>query len=222
MTIVLKIFFVILAYLIGSIPFGLLFGLFKGIDIREHGSHNIGTTNTGRVLGQKYAILTYACDMGKGALFVALFRFGLIPSTYMVLSPLLYGVIACLGHTFSIYLKFKGGKAVATGSGMVLGYVPLLFIICFSFFFLIVFITKKVSVGSLSAVILAVILSFVLVYYYNGFTWSNEVTHYNMYLLLSVSLIASVVWVKHMKNVERIFSGTESNVKFLTKKSHES
>ena len=124
MTIVLKIFFVILTYLVGSIPFGLVFGLLKGINIREHGSHNIGTTNTGRVLGQKYAILTYACDMGKGALFVALFRFGLIPSEYMILTPLLYGVVACLGHTFSIYLGFKGGKSVASGVGTIWFAIP--------------------------------------------------------------------------------------------------
>lgn len=218
MTIVLKIFFVILTYLVGSIPFGLVFGLLKGINIREHGSHNIGTTNTGRVLGQKYAILTYACDMGKGALFVALFRFGLIPSEYMILTPLLYGVVACLGHTFSIYLGFKGGKAVATGSGVLLGYAPLLFLVCFSFFFIILFITRTVSIGSLMASLLAVILSFVLVCYFEGFVWTN-ITYYNMYFLIAVCIIASVIWIKHSKNIERILSGTESKVGWLTKKS---
>ena len=216
MDIVLKIFFVLLAYLVGSIPFGLVFGLLKGIDIREHGSHNIGTTNTGRVLGQKYAILTYACDMFKGALFVALFRFNIIPSTYMVLSPLLYGVVACLGHTFSVYLKFKGGKAVATGSGMILGYAPTLFIASFSFFFLIVLITRRISVGSLSAALLALILSFILVYYRGSFSWSND-THFNMYFLISISLIASVVWIKHIKNLERLFLNTESKVNWFHK-----
>ena len=220
MTIVLKIFFVILAYLVGSIPFGLLLGFFKGVDIREHGSHNIGTTNTGRVLGQKYAVLTYALDMGKGALFVALFRFRLIPESYMILSPLLYGVIACLGHTFSIYLGFKGGKAVATGSGMLLGYAPLLFLICFGFFFLMVFITKMVSVGSLSAALLAAILSFVLVIVFKGFVWNQSVA-YNMYLLIGICLIAIVIWIKHIKNIERIINGTESKVKWLSKKSRD-
>ena len=218
MIVVLKIFFIILAYLIGSIPFGLLFGLFKGIDIREHGSHNIGTTNTGRVLGQKYAILTYACDMSKGALFVALFRFKAIPETYMVLSPLLYGVVACLGHTFSIYLGFKGGKAVATGSGMILGYAPILFLVCFAFFFLMVFITKMVSVGSLSASLLASILAFALVFYSKGFVW-NQTIPYNMYLLVGICLISCVIWIKHIKNIERIISGTEAKVSWLTKKS---
>ena len=218
MTIVLKIFFIVLTYLVGSIPFGLLFGLFKGIDIREHGSHNIGTTNTGRVLGQKYAILTYACDMGKGALFVALFRFRVISEDYMVLSPLLYGVVACLGHTFSIYLKFKGGKAVATGSGMLLGYAPLLFLVCFGFFFLMLFITKRVSIGSLSASLLATILSFILVFYFKGFVWNQSIP-YNMYLLVGVCIITCVIWIKHTKNIERIIAGTESKVSWSTKKS---
>ena len=218
MTIVLKIFFIVLTYLVGSIPFGLLFGLFKGIDIREHGSHNIGTTNTGRVLGQKYAILTYACDMGKGALFVALFRFRVISEDYMVLSPLLYGVVACLGHTFSIYLKFKVGKAVATGSGMLLGYAPLLFLVCFGFFFLMLFITKRVSIGSLSASLLATILSFILVFYFKGFVWNQSIP-YNMYLLVGVCIITCVIWIKHTKNIERIIAGTESKVSWSTKKS---
>ena len=218
MTIVLKVFFLILTYLIGSIPFGLLIGLLKGVDIREHGSHNIGTTNTGRVLGQRYAVLTYALDMGKGALFVALFRFGLIPSEYMVLSPLLYGVVACFGHTFSIYLKFKGGKAVATGSGMILGYAPLLFLVCFVFFFAVMLITRRVSIGSLLASTLAVILSFILVFHFDGFTWEPLVI-YNMYFLIAICLISSIIWVKHIKNIERIANNTESKVKWLTKKS---
>src|SRR5690606_30741212 len=109
----IQIGLLIFSYLLGSIPTGFLLGKMKGIDIREHGSKNIGATNTGRVLGMRYAVIAYIFDMLKGAVLVFLFRFEFIDPKYCLLHPLLYGLAACLGHTSSIYLKFKGGKAVA-------------------------------------------------------------------------------------------------------------
>ncbi|NLD26203.1 MAG: glycerol-3-phosphate acyltransferase, partial [Acholeplasmataceae bacterium] len=92
MNIVIKIFFLILSYLFGSIPFGFIIGKIKGVDIRDHGSKNIGSTNVGRVLGREYAVLAYLLDMSKGAIFVLLFRFEIIPLEYCLFSPLLYGL----------------------------------------------------------------------------------------------------------------------------------
>ncbi|MDD4388943.1 MAG: glycerol-3-phosphate acyltransferase, partial [Bacilli bacterium] len=116
MVYIIQIGLLIVSYLLGSIPWGVVFGKIKCIDIRKHGSKNIGATNTGRVLGQRYAIYTYILDMVKGAVIVFLFRFNIIPGRYCLLSqPLIYGLAAVLGHTFSVYLKFRGGKAVATG-----------------------------------------------------------------------------------------------------------
>ena len=124
-----QLLFLILAYLIGSIPTGFLIGKSKGIDIRNHGSNNIGATNTARTLGKKYFILVIFLDGLKGFIFVFLFRFGILPHEWCLLSPVLYGISATLGHVFPIYLKFKGGKAVSTGAGVALGYSPIICII---------------------------------------------------------------------------------------------
>ena len=162
MVIFLKILFLILAYLIGSVPFGLIISKLKNQDLREKGSCNIGAANAGRVLGKSYAALTFALDMFKGALFVILFRYKIIPSTYMVLSPSLYGFFACLGHCFPIYLKFKGGKGVATGAGCIFGYFPLLSIIALGVFFIVVRITKIAALGSLISGFILTIISIIL------------------------------------------------------------
>ena len=89
-----KILFLVLAYLIGSVPFGYLIGRLKGHDLLKEGSKNIGATNAGRVLGKKYAILTYAFDMVKSFLFVFLFNYKILPVEWCVLNPMLYGLVA--------------------------------------------------------------------------------------------------------------------------------
>ena len=138
----LQLLFIFLAYFIGSIPFGFLIGKMKGVDLRKEGSGNIGATNCGRVLGKKYAVIVFLLDVLKGFIFVFLFRFKFISPQYMVISPLLYGLLAALGHSYSIYLNFKGGKAVATSCGMILGFSPALFLIIFIAFFVVKKVTK--------------------------------------------------------------------------------
>ena len=126
-TIVLSVLFIIFAYLIGSIPFGLVIGkTLTGIDVREHGSKNIGTTNCIRVLGKKVGLLVFFFDCLKGAITILLVKY--IFERNGVMEPLiphiLYGGAAILGHLKSIYLKFKGGKAVAVSLGVVLALTP--------------------------------------------------------------------------------------------------
>ena len=121
---VIKILLLLTSYLLGSIPFGFIIGKIKGIDVRQVGSKNIGATNTGRALGMKYAVLCFFLDFLKGFIPTFLFRFGIISNEYMILTPALYGFLAILGHVFPIFLKFKGGKAVATGAGFASGYCP--------------------------------------------------------------------------------------------------
>lgn len=214
----LKILFLLLAYLIGSIPFGLILGLvFKKIDIREYGSKNIGTTNTGRVLGKKYAIITYILDMLKGFIFVFLFRFNIIPEKYMVLDPSLYGLIACLGHSFSIYLKFNGGKAVATGGGAIFGYCPYLIIVGLGVFFLILLFTKIVSFGSLvtSVVILLCTIVLWIIGYDPIFTFLPQV---KIYLPITALIIVLLIFIRHKDNIIRLKNKNENKVTWLNKK----
>lgn len=214
----LKILFLLLAYLIGSIPFGLILGLvFKKIDIREHGSKNIGTTNTGRVLGKKFAIITYILDMLKGFIFVFLFRFEIIPSEYMILDPSIYGLAACLGHSFSIYLKFHGGKAVATGGGAIFGYCPYLIFIGLGAFFIVLICTKIVSVSSLIAALVIFLCTIILwiVGFDPIFTNLNSIS---FVFPLTALIIVVLIFVRHKDNITRIKNGEESKIKWMDKK----
>ena len=209
MILAIQIGLLIISYLLGSIPTGLLLGKMKGIDIREHGSRNIGATNTGRVLGKKYAVIAYIFDMLKGAIIIFLFRFEIIPLVYCLVHPLLYGISATLGHTCSIYLKFKGGKAVATSSGVVFGYAPWLLLVGMIIFFSVTYISRYVSVGSIVGASFVLIITIILAIlgkdpFYNYY--------YDWYFPLFTSLIFIVVIIRHKGNISRLRHKTESRV----------
>ena len=185
-----------LAYLIGSIPSGLIVGkLAKGIDIREHGSGNLGATNAFRTLGVKAGSVVIAGDILKGTLATAL------PFLMHVdIHPLLAGVFAVLGHVFPIFAKFKGGKAVATSGGVLLFYAPLLFITMVAVFFIFLYLTKFVSLSSMLTGIYTVIYSFFV---------------HDTYLLIVVTLLTIFVIYRHRANIKRIINKTEPKVKWL-------
>ncbi|AMA52491.1 MULTISPECIES: glycerol-3-phosphate 1-O-acyltransferase PlsY [Bacillus] len=187
---------IILAYLIGSIPSGLIVGkLAKGIDIREHGSGNLGATNAFRTLGVKAGSIVIAGDILKGTLATAL------PFLMHVdIHPLLAGVFAVLGHVFPIFAKFKGGKAVATSGGVLLFYAPLLFITMVAVFFIFLYLTKFVSLSSMLTGIYTVIYSLFV---------------HDKYLLIVVTLLTIFVIYRHRANIKRIINKTEPKVKWL-------
>ncbi|MEC1612796.1 glycerol-3-phosphate 1-O-acyltransferase PlsY [Bacillus mojavensis] len=187
---------IILAYLIGSIPSGLIVGkLAKGIDIREHGSGNLGATNAFRTLGVKAGSIVIAGDILKGTLAAAL------PYLMHVdIHPLLAGVIAVLGHVFPAFAKFKGGKAVATSGGVLLFYAPLLFITMVAVFFIFLYLTKFVSLSSMLTGIYTVIYSLFV---------------HDKYLLIVVTLLTVFVIYRHRANIKRIINKTEPKVKWL-------
>ncbi|AZV47559.1 MULTISPECIES: glycerol-3-phosphate 1-O-acyltransferase PlsY [Bacillus] len=187
---------IILAYLIGSIPSGLIVGkLAKGIDIREHGSGNLGATNAFRTLGVKAGSVVIAGDILKGTLAAAL------PYLMHVdIHPLLAGVIAVLGHVFPVFAKFKGGKAVATSGGVLLFYAPLLFITMVAVFFIFLYLTKFVSLSSMLTGIYTIIYSLFV---------------HDKYLLIVVTLLTVFVIYRHRANIKRIINKTEPKVKWL-------
>ena len=216
MNYVIKIGLLIVAYLLGSIPWGLLLGKMKGIDIREHGSKNIGATNTGRVLGRRYAIYAYLLDMLKGAFIVFLFRFKIIPERFCLISPLIYGLAAALGHTFSVYLKFHGGKAVATGGGVIFGYCPWLLPVGLIVFFLTTYLSKYVSAGSLVAATFALVITIVLaIIGYDPFIPEFK---YDFYFPLVTAVIYIVIIIRHQANIKRIIHKSEAKVNWYLKK----
>lgn len=197
----MTVFVVILAYLIGSIPFALIVGkIGYGIDIREHGSGNLGGTNTFRVLGKKAGLIVTSADILKGTLAASLpFLFGLEN-----LHPLLIGIAAVIGHTYPIFAKFKGGKAVATSAGVLLFYSPMLFLILIIAFFISLYISKFVSLSSMIAGIVGIIYSLII-----G----------DLPLIIVITILASFVIYRHRANIKRIMEGTEPKIKWMSKKS---
>jgi acyl phosphate:glycerol-3-phosphate acyltransferase len=142
----MTLFILLLAYIIGSIPTALIVGrIFFQVDIREHGSHNPGATNTLRVLGKQAAIAVLLVDVGKGAFA------SLLPILFQAeLSPLYPGLIAVIGHCFPLFAGFRGGKAIATTAGALIVANIWLFLIAYISFFLVIYITKYVFFGSIS------------------------------------------------------------------------
>ena len=143
--------FLIGSYLVGAIPFGLLIGRAAGVDVRREGSRNIGATNVGRVLGKKLGIMTLACDVAKGYLPVMIAGTYLPESEARTLYISLCGLLAVVGHMFPVYLKFRGGKGVATGLGVFLFFSPPAIGVGLVIFIIAVAFTGFVSVGSLAA-----------------------------------------------------------------------
>mgnify|MGYP001271613745 CR=1 FL=1 len=187
---------IILAYLLGSIPSGLLIGkTFYGIDIREHGSGNLGATNTFRVLGIKAGIVVTLMDILKGTLATAL------PMWFAPeLHPLIAGLFAVIGHMYPVFAQFKGGKAVATSAGVLLCYEPVMFLFIFGVFFITLYLSKIVSLSSMVSSIAAVIYSFLTK---------------DVFLIVVVVLLAAFVIYRHRSNIERIRNKTEPKIKWL-------
>ncbi|WP_144548079.1 glycerol-3-phosphate 1-O-acyltransferase PlsY [Bacillus sp. X1(2014)] len=192
---------VILAYLLGSIPSGLIIGkVFYKTDIREHGSGNLGGTNTFRTLGVKAGLVVTLADILKGTLAAAL------PHLFQVdMSPLLAGIFAVVGHTYPIFAGFRGGKAVATSGGVVLFYAPYMFITVLIFFFISLYISKYVSLSSMVAGVTAVMFAIV----------SGVVDEWDIPLLIVVLFLASFVIYRHRANIKRIMNKTEPKIKWL-------
>ncbi|MBQ1890318.1 MAG: glycerol-3-phosphate 1-O-acyltransferase PlsY [Selenomonas sp.] len=186
----------LIAYLLGSIPNGLVFGkLLWHIDLREHGSHNIGATNAWRTLGKGPGFLIFLLDFLKGALSVWLGS--LLAGT--PLAMVLAGVLAIVGHSCSLFLKFKGGKGVATGLGVIVMMMPLPALIVFLVWLAIVKISGYVSLGSIVAAALVPVLAW-------QFGYPVEYIGFGV-------LAAAFIIIRHHANIGRLLSGTESKIK---------
>ncbi|ANZ58171.1 acyl-phosphate glycerol 3-phosphate acyltransferase [Fructilactobacillus lindneri] len=186
----------IIAYLLGSIPSGIWIGkLFFHVDIRRHGSKNIGATNTFRVLGPLAGTIVTILDIGKGYLATWIpMQFG-ISSWY----PLIFGVAAVLGHTFSIFDHFKGGKAVATSAGMLMAYNFGFFWIAAAAFTLCIFLTSMVSLGSMLGFVIIVIAAY--------FTHDTALT-------ILAFVLTIFIFYRHRNNIKKIIHGQENIVPF--------
>lgn len=185
------------SYLIGSIPFGLLFSKGSGIDIRTQGSKNIGATNVTRLLGKKVGAMTLACDMLKGLLPMFITALVVENDSGRDLIIALCGAASVLGHMFPVYLRFKGGKGVATALGAFLYLAPLAVIGCIAVFAFSVALSGFVSLGSLLGSMSMLVWLLVL----QVPTWK----------LGLAGFIVAMIWIKHRENISRLLSGTEKS-----------
>ena len=215
--IIISILLIILSYILGSIPFGVLLGkLICKKDIRQYGSKNIGTTNAIRVLGKKVGFLVFFCDVLKGMLVIILVKIlaanGVWESSAEI-DHFIYGAAAVIGHCFSIFLDFKGGKAVATSLGVVLILTPIPAIACLIIFGIIFFLTGYVSLASTGATITVIVSTWLL--YAFGVTDINNFLLYfiakpTLVLAILYSILACLIIIKHFKNYKRLINGTEN------------
>jgi glycerol-3-phosphate acyltransferase PlsY len=193
------------SYLLGSLPFGIIVSrLWKGIDIREHGSKNPGATNVYRVVGPIPALIVLVLDIGKGlvtTLLLSRISIGqpfLNPVSLMILA----GIAVILGHTFPIFAGFKGGKGVATGLGVLISLAPFETVLALLLFLIIVGITRYVSLGSLSSATF-ILLALAFEKYYLHKPVSLE-------LLVTVLVLTIFIFYTHRSNIKRLLNGTEN------------
>ena len=185
----------ILSYVLGSVPNGLICGkLLWNTDLREHGSHNIGATNAWRTIGKAAGILVFALDFLKGV-------FAVLIGLYLVgtsLALVLCGFAVIAGHSASLFLNFQGGKGVATGLGVIAMLLPKVTVVVFVVWLIIVYFTRYVSLGSIVAAALVPLLAWL-------FNNPGE------YIVFGI-IVAVLIIVRHKSNITRLMNGTESKI----------
>ncbi|MEW6018553.1 MAG: glycerol-3-phosphate 1-O-acyltransferase PlsY [Pseudomonadota bacterium] len=188
------------AYLLGSVPFALVVGKgIYGVDVRESGSGNIGTTNVFRVLGKRAGAFVFVLDLAKGFVPVLLARL-LVDSEAEALVAVLAAGAAIAGHTFPVFLRFRGGKGVATGGGAILALMPVLFAIAFALFWALLLTTRYVSVSSLTATAFLMIAPIA----------TGQPLPYTVFTLLA----GCVIFYAHRSNISRLSQRKENRVSF--------
>src|SRR5690625_4975256 len=188
--------FAIIAYLLGSIPSALIVGkVGYNIDVREHGSGNLGATNAFRTLGIKAGSIVVLSDILKGTIATVL------PLLFIVdVYTLIIGIFAVIGHTYPIFAKFKGGKAVATSGGIILGFNPLLFVVMVTTFLIVLYISKYVSLASM----LTGIVSFIVTLFIK-----------DIGLIIVIGVLTVFVVYRHLENIKRILNKTEPKITWM-------
>jgi glycerol-3-phosphate acyltransferase PlsY len=192
------------AYLLGSIPTGFLVARAKGIDIRTVGSGNIGATNAMRVLGKPAGIFVLLLDALKG--YAACTWLVSLALKFLTLAPeqvqplqIIAGICAVLGHNYTCWLRFKGGKGIATTAGVFLALAPWALLVAFVVFILAVLLTKYVSVGSIAAAIALSVTVWIM-------------TPHNLFLCLVTTALGLMAVYKHKANIQRLRAGTENRI----------
>lgn len=192
----MSLFFCFFAFLSGSIPWGYLIGRAKGVDLTKVGSGNIGTTNVMRVIGKKEALLTLVLDILKG--FVPVFILRLTPYGENLILLAVAGILAIIGHCFTPFLRFRGGKGVATSVGVLLAIMPLAGLITVILWAVTVKISRISSLGALVCFSLLPLTVYLL--------------DYPEELLIFSGLITLIIYSRHISNIKRLLGGIEPKI----------
>lgn len=194
--------FAVVAYLCGSIPFGFIIGRMRGVDVRTVGSKNIGATNVYRTVGKKWGFLAFFCDFLKGLVptLVAKLYFPDLPHV-----ALMTGVMTVAGHMWTCFMKFKGGKGIATGFGMLVALIPQMVLVAFGIFVVTVWISHYISLGSILAA------AFLLVAAWFPVLGSPGVRG-DLPQCVLVAVVAAFAIYKHRANIVRLAKGCENRI----------
>lgn len=206
----------VLSYLIGSIPTSIIVAKCRrGIDIRQHGSGNAGGTNVMRVLGWKAGVFVIAMDMAKGliaTMIVARLMYGPFPfenntpfDNY-TLVQIIAGCAAILGHVWTVFAGFRGGKGIATAAGMLIGVAPIEVAVSFGVFLIVLLVSQYMSLGSLSAAV-----TFPLTMFFRENVFMVGIEDYNTLIFFSIGISLLVIYT-HRANIKRLLAGTESRI----------
>jgi glycerol-3-phosphate acyltransferase PlsY len=211
MNIALLIVTIVAAYLLGSIPSSVWYGIgYFGIDVRKHGSGNAGATNTFRVLGKRAGTVVMLIDVLKGwtatCLASMLFYMNTIGETELLMYKIIFGIIAIIGHIFPVFVNFKGGKGIATLLGMVLAIHPELASVCITIFILTLIASQYVSLSSILSTLAFPVLS-----------WVGVFGHPEPLLIVFGFTMFVLVVFTHQKNIVRLWNGNENRVNIFAK-----
>lgn len=199
------------AYLLGAIPFGLLIGKARGVDIRSVGSRNIGATNVFRCVGAKWGILAFLCDMLKGfggvwCAAIPLLWSAPIPDSNALLLRVLCGTSAMLGHIFPVWLGFRGGKGISTALGLLIGVAPAAAGIGFGLWVVCFLLSRYVSLSScLAALVIGALV------------WTPLYADRPVWFAVLMTILAALAILKHRANLVRLAKGTENRFAFTAK-----
>ena len=192
----------LLSFFIGAIPFGVLIGRARGVDVRASGSGNIGATNVWRVLGPKAGTAAFVLDVLKGVAGPLIGRW-LVPGSEVGIA--ICGIMAVLGHTFSPFLGFKGGKGISTSLGALFGLIPVVALIAFAGWGVILAVSRMVGLASVGACVILPILAWTLPHFIPSLPNSTPAN-------LIATLMGVLAFAKHIPNLKRILAGTEPKI----------
>ena len=195
------------AYLIGGIPFGFLIGKLRGIDVRTVGSKNIGATNVFRTVGKKWGLLAFFCDVMKGLVPTLVAK--MLYAETMPAMPILVGITCVAGHMLTPYMKFKGGKGVATAFGALIALMPATVGMAFALFAIVFACSHYISLGSCAAATSLAVMVWIPFLDHAGYN--------DLPLCILVTLIAAFIVWKHRSNIGRLVRGEENKI-YLFKK----